>query len=78
MADKDIVRSVSREVTRKFHEMAGVQPTVKKQKSKNGDLARILLTYKGKVVLPGGKTMKRIVRVVANERGQIQKISTSK
>ncbi|MGD2058843.1 MAG: hypothetical protein PVF85_10405 [Anaerolineales bacterium] len=78
MADKDIVRSVSREVTRKFPEMAGVKPTLKKQKSKNGDLAQILLTYKGKVVLPGGKTMKRIVRVVANERGQIQKISTSK
>ncbi len=58
--------------------MAGVRPTVKQQKNKNGDLAQILLTYKGKAELPGGKTIKRIVRVVANERGQIKKISTSK
>ncbi|MGD8732089.1 MAG: hypothetical protein PVH92_09425 [Anaerolineales bacterium] len=78
MSDKDIVRSVSREVSRKFPEMEGVRPTVKHQKTKNGDLAQILLTYKGKAVLPGGKTIKRIVRVVANERGQIKKISTSK
>jgi hypothetical protein len=78
MADKDIVRSVSREVVRSFPEMKGVHPTVKRQKDKNGHVAQILLTYKGKAVLPGGKTIKRIVRVVANERGQIQKMSTSK
>jgi hypothetical protein len=78
MAEKDIVRSVSKEVARKFPEMAGVRPNVKRQKSKSGELAQFLLTYKGKADLPGGKTIKRIVRVVANERGQIKKISTSK
>jgi hypothetical protein len=78
MVEKDIIRSVSREVTRKFPEMDGVRPTVKPQKTKNGDLAQILLTYKGKAVLPGGKTIKRIVRVVANQHGQIKKMSTSK
>lgn len=78
MAGKDIVKTVSREVTRKFPEMAGVQPSVKQQKTRSGEVAQILLTFKGKAVLPGGKTIKRIVRVVANERGQIQKISTSK
>ncbi len=78
MAEKDIVRSVSQEVARKFPEMAGVRPTIKEQKSKSGDVAQFLLTYKGKAELPGGKTIKRIVRVVANERGQIKKISTSK
>jgi hypothetical protein len=78
MSEKDIIQSVSKKVARKFPEMAGVRPTVKQQKNKNGDLAQILLTYKGKAELPGGKTIKRIVRVVANERGQIKKISTSK
>jgi hypothetical protein len=78
MAEKDIVRSVSKVVARKFPELAGVRPTVKRQKSKSGGVAQFLLTFKGKVELPGGKTIKRIVRVVANERGQIKKISTSK
>lgn len=78
MGEQDLVRKVSREVVGKFPEMAGVRPTVKQQKDKTGDVAQILLTYKGKTVLPGGKTMKRIVRVVADERGQIKKISTSK
>ena len=78
MCAKDIVGSVSREVANKFPEMAGVRPTVKQQKDKDGNVAQILLTYKGKAALPGGKTIKRIVRVVANERGQIKKIGTSK
>lgn len=78
MAEKEIIRSVSQEVARNFPEMAGVRPTVKEQRTKSGDVAQFLLTYKGKAVLPGGKTIKRIVRVVANERGQIKKISTSK
>ncbi|MDF1498989.1 MAG: hypothetical protein P1P76_00745 [Anaerolineales bacterium] len=78
MGEQDLVRRVSREVVGKFPEMAGVRPTVKHQKDNTGDVAQILLTYKGKAVLPGGKTIKRIVRVVANERGQIKKISTSK
>jgi hypothetical protein len=78
MAEKDIIRSVSCEVVRKFPEMAGIRPSVKHQSGKGGEVAQILLTYKGKAELPGGKTIKRIVRVVANERGQIKKISTSK
>jgi hypothetical protein len=78
MAESDVIRTVSREVVRKFPEMAGVRPSVKHQKHKNGDLAQFLLTYKGKADLPGGKKIMRIVRVVANEDGQIQKISTSK
>jgi hypothetical protein len=78
MSEKDIVRTISREVVRKFPEMKDVQPTFKQQKDKNGKVAQILLTFKGKAVLPGGKTIKRIVRVVADERGQIKKISTSK
>ena len=78
MDDKELTRAVSKTVTRKFPEMDGVRPTVKHQKGSGGDLAQILLTYKGKVELPGGKSMKRVVRVVADERGHIKKISTSK
>ena len=59
MCAKDIVGSVSREVANKFPEMAGVRPTVKQQKDKDGNVAQILLTYKGKAALPGGKNVPR-------------------
>ena len=42
-----------------------------------GDV-EFLLTYKGKVELPGGRKISRIVRVVADERGRIIKMSTLK
>ena len=36
------------------------------------------MTYKGKVSLPGGKQMSRIVRTTADPRGRMLRISTSR
>lgn len=75
--DKSSKERISKEVARSFPEMKGVRPTVKPQGTRgNGQL--YLLVYKGQAELPGGRTMKRIVRVVADENGSIIRISTSR
>lgn len=73
--DKATVEKVVRQVVRTFPEMDGVTPTVRQQP---GDSPQFLLTFKGKAALPGGRTLTRIVRVVADDRGRILRISTSR
>jgi hypothetical protein len=73
--EKSTIQKVTRQVIRTFPEMDGVAPTVRPQ-PEGAD--QFLLTYKGKASLPGGKSLTRIVRVVANDRGQILRISTSR
>lgn len=68
---------VNRHVERKFPELKGARPSVKRQGS-SSDQPNYLLVYKGKAELPGGKTMDRIVRVVADESGKIIRLSTSR
>lgn len=63
---------VSRHVERKFPELKGARPSIQPQSP------NFLLIYKGKVELPGGKRMDRIVRVVADESGKIIRLSTSR
>jgi hypothetical protein len=75
--EKGTIEKVTRQVLRTFPEMDGVAPTVRPQPGGN-DWALVLLTYKGKASLPGGKSLTRIVRVVADERGRIVRISTSR
>lgn len=75
--EKGTIQKVTRQVLRTFPEMDGVAPTVRAQPGGN-DSALVLLTYKGKAALPGGKSLTRIVRVVADERGRILRISTSR
>ena len=75
--DRSAISKLSSSVTRQFPEMKSVKPTVKKQKKPGGG-SQFLLTYKGKVKLPGGKTMSRIVRVVADEDGRVIRMSSSK
>jgi hypothetical protein len=76
--DSDAVAKVGRQVVRNFPEMAGIRPTVKVQSAPSAGSDQFVLTYKGKVSLPGGKQLSRIVRVVADERGGIIRISTSR
>ncbi len=76
--DPDAVAKVGRQVARSFPEMAGVRPTVKHQPLPGGEGDQYLLTFKGKAELPGGKQLTRIVRVVADDRGRIVRISTSR
>jgi hypothetical protein len=73
--DKGAVNRVCKQVTRSFPEMKKVRPSVKQAKGKGSSF---VLTFKGKVDLPNGKTMNRVVRVTANERGAILRMSTSR
>ena len=75
--DQATIQKLTRAVGKKFPEMNQSKPSVRKQSSTKGDV-QFLLTYKGKVELPGGRKISRIVRVVADERGRIIKMSTSK
>lgn len=73
----DVVARISRQVIRTFPEMDGVRPTVRAQTPAQ-DPEVFLLTFKGKVSLPTGKTLSRIVRVTADGGGRIIRISTSR
>lgn len=70
---KEAVEKITRTVVRQFPEMEGVRPVVK---SDEGSHYR--MTYKGELDLPDGNTMKRIVRVVASEKGDVIRMSTSR
>ncbi len=80
------IESISKEIYRRFPEVEGIKPKVRKQpvpKSKGGvsihpDQQNYLLTYNSTVKGPGGQTIPRWVRVVATPNGKIVKISTSK
>jgi hypothetical protein len=76
--DRSSIDKVSKQVIKTFPEMKGVRPTVRRQALPKGDGERYLLTYKGAASLPGGKRLSRIVRVVADEQGNIVRISTSR
>ncbi len=80
--DPKIVTSISKQVYRRFPEVNGKKPKIRKQplpKSGPPNKTRnFLLTYRGKVVGPGGRTIPRLIRVVANPHGKILKMSTSR
>ena len=75
--DREAISRVIKQVVKTFPEMTGVKPAVKEQSAPNGG-EQYLLTFKGKAALPGGRELTRIVRVVADERGSILRISTSR
>ena len=75
--DKSTIAKLTKQVTRKFPEMEGVRPGLKRTCDSNHGV-KYELTYKGSAKLPGGKTMRRVVRVVADEKGRILRMSTSK
>jgi hypothetical protein len=72
------IDKVTKKIKKQFPEMSGVRPTVKSQKSPSRGESQYLLTYKGKAILPGGRTLNRIVRVVADPAGRVLRISTSR
>jgi hypothetical protein len=76
--DRDAIARVTKQVARTFPEMSGARPAVKTQTAPSGGHEQYLLTFKGKAPLPGGRELTRIVRVVADDRGQILRISTSR
>lgn len=74
---KNVKDRISREVSRSFPELKGVNPSVKTRAGR-GDEEQYLLVYKGTATLPNGKQMRRIVRVVADGDGRILRMSTSR
>jgi hypothetical protein len=79
MDDRQL-KSISSKVSRKFPEVSGARPQVKRQsspKSKSSP-ATYLITYRGKSKTADGKSITRIVRVTANDTGKIIKMSTSR
>ena len=80
------VEHICKKVHKKFPELRDVSPRVSTQATPKAisatrrDIARkqFLLTFRGSTALPGGKTMQRVVRVVANEKGKVLKMAVSK
>jgi hypothetical protein len=71
-----LIDKISAEVYRKHPDLQGVKPKVAPREGV--DSTDTLLVYQKKVSGPGGKSISRIVRAVADENGKIKKISTSK
>ena len=77
------IKTISVKVYKTFPELKGISPNVTKQSipttsSNAKQNHRYLLIYKGVAALPGGHTMNRIVRVVANHKGKVIKMTLSK
>ncbi len=78
----DLIKTINREVYRRFPEVKDKRPKITKQSGQasrsEGKPQNYLLIYQGQVTTADQKTMTRLVRVVANEEGKILKISTSR
>lgn len=70
------IDKISEEVYRKHPDLKGVKPKLAPRQGE--ETSDTLLVYQKKVSGPGGKSINRIVRAVADEKGKIKKISTSK
>ncbi len=78
---RESINSVNSKVYRQFPEVKGKSPKVSLQKTSSVNtraLKTYLLIYSGKVKTSDNNSMSRVVRVVANEKGKIIKISTSR
>jgi hypothetical protein len=80
--DTKLIKSISSQVYQRFPEMAGHHPKVTKQPTSQAKsisvISKYLLTYKGTVQAQNGKSIPRMVRVVADSNGKILKITTSR
>jgi hypothetical protein len=80
--DTKFIKSISTQIYRRFPEVAGSQPKVSPQSAPHAksspDSMSYLITYSGQVKSPNGKTIPRIVRVIANSKGHILKVTTSR
>ncbi len=75
------IDTIARQVYRQFPEVKDARPSVQNQavaKEPGRSASRYLLTFKGRGQGPGGQSIPRIVRVVADERGKVVKMSTSR
>ena len=71
--DESAKSHVCSAVYRQFPEMRGEHPSVKVMPGE-----KYLLTFHGKGQTPDGKIISRTVRVTADEKGHVLKLSTSR
>ena len=76
------IDTISRQIYRQFPEVRDARPMVQNQPGAKsaaaGGTDRYVLTFKGSGQGPGGQMINRIVRVVADDRGKVLKVSTSR
>ena len=81
MMDQRLVKSISNEVYRRFPETSGKRPKVQALHHSGGrsisKVSTYLLIFQGQATTSTRKSLPYCVRVVANEQGDILKISMS-
>jgi hypothetical protein len=70
--DRSLLNSICNQVYRKFPETSGAQPKVTARPED-----QFLLIFKASVKTADGRSLPRTVRVVADARGKIIKMTTS-
>ena len=76
--DSKTIQAINKKVARRFPEVERVKPKVRKQTINGKDNLSYLLIYSTQKEGPGGKKIKRHVRVVATSKGKIIKMTTSR
>jgi len=76
------VDNISRQMYRQFPEIKDARPIIQNQAGAKaagvGGSEQYVLTFRGSGQGPGGRVINRIVRVVADDRGKVLKVSTSR
>lgn len=76
--EKKVVEKISKMVYAKFPEVKGKKPKIKTSKTVTMDNGNFILTYNATAKDIRGRSIPRYVRVVANAKGKIIKMSTSR
>ncbi|MCW5873463.1 MAG: hypothetical protein KIS88_02330 [Anaerolineales bacterium] len=78
MLERRVVDGIAKQIHRQFPELAGREPSVRAQASaKRAGGATYLLTFRGRASTSEPR-LARTVRVVADERGNVLKVTTSR
>jgi hypothetical protein len=76
------IDKISRQIYSQFPEIRDARPLIQgragAKSAAAGAADQYVLTFRGSGHGPGGQTINRIVRVVADERGKVLKVSTSR
>ena len=78
MVDAGTHQRINHQVWRIYPEFKGIYPEERTSSDSQGKTTAVILTYKTRVALPGGKELPRWVKVNVSSSGEILKISSSK
>jgi len=80
--DSKAIKVINKTVYRRFPEMIGASPRVQANSAAQPkglfSVPTYVLTYQGRGANPNGRVIHRQVRVIANDKGKILRISTSR